>query len=160
MHEKVKEFLEKKQAEEQKNYAKEKEQVLDDLGIVEKEYSDNTDYSTEYPYSEWNSESQSVRYYKKNKIDVTDEEYEMIKKYKENTIFSSSNSVATSLTAIAVAIFVIGFIGGIVLGNIYEISYDFNTPLMFATWVVSVVNGVFILGFAEIIKLLQAIKDK
>ncbi len=160
MHEKVKEFLAKKQAEEQKKYAKEKERVLESLGIVEKEYSNNTSYTVEYPYYEWGSESQSGRYYKKNKIDVTDEEYEMIKKYNKEESYFSSNTIATFLTVIAVIVFVIGFIGGIVLGNTFEIRYDFNTPLMFATWVICAVNGIFILGFAEIIKLLQAIKDK
>lgn len=67
------------------------------------------------------------------------------------------------LTGIAYAIFIIGAILGFAMGytkNIPEDTYYFSFAVAVAWWCVSFIGGMFMLGFAEIIKLLNAIKNK
>ena len=80
----------------------------------------------------------------------------------------SNNPVATALTVIAWVIFIGGFIAGIVLGRVevekgYYYTYtdtEFSFAIAFVYWCVSLISGTVFLGFAEIIKLLNAIKRK
>ena len=67
------------------------------------------------------------------------------------------------LTGIAYAIFIIGAILGFVIGytkDILDDTYSFSFAIAIAWWGVSFIGGMFTLGFAEIIKLLNAIKNK
>lgn len=168
MNEKVESFLNKKRAEEQEKYAKQKQKLLIDLGLFDKEYSTSTSYSAEYPYAEWDNQAQpgKCKYYKQVPIDVSDEEYEEIKKYSNiETEDNQSNPVATALTVIAWIVFIGGFISGIVLGNVEFSGYyhdynEFSFAVAFIYWAISLVSGTMFLGFAEVIKLLQAIKRK
>ena len=60
-------------------------------------------------------------------------------------------------------IFIIGAILGFAMGytkNILEDTYYFSFAVAVAWWGVSFIGGMFMLGFAEIIKLLNAIKNK
>lgn len=85
--------------------------------------------------------------------------------FKAGYYYSNRNN---NKTAIAVQIIgwleiICGFILGIVLGNTFETGYyyrEFNTGLCIGSIVGSIIIGVFILGFGEIIQLLQDIKDK
>lgn len=78
------------------------------------------------------------------------------------------NPVATALTIIAWVIFIVGFVAGIVLGNeeVVHGTYhtytttEFSFAVALIYWCVSLVSGTTFLGFAEIIKLLDAIKKK
>lgn len=163
----VQEFIDKKKAEIENNKNKEKRKLLMDLGICEKEYSQSSAWSEEYPNYEYDQETKECRYFKKIPINVTDEEYEEILKYckqSDNTTpVNKENKVAKVLTGIAYAIFIIGAILGFVMGytkDILDDTYSFSFAIAIAWWGVSFIGGMFMLGFAEIIKLLNAIKNK
>lgn len=163
----VQEFIDKKKAEIENNKNKGKRKLLMDLGICEKEYSQSSAWSEEYPDYEYDKETKEGRYFKKIPINVTDEEYEEILKYckqSDNTTpVNKENKVAKVLTGIAYAIFIIGAILGFAMGytkNIPEDTYYFSFAVAVAWWCVSFIGGMFMLGFAEIIKLLNAIKNK
>lgn len=167
MNKMVQEFIDKKKAEIENNKNKEKRKLLMDLGICEKEYSQSSAWSEEYPDYEYDQETREGRYFKKIPINVTDEEYEEILKYckqSDNTTpVNKENKVAKVLTGIAYAIFIIGAILGFAMGytkNIPEDTYYFSFAVAVAWWCVSFIGGMFMLGFAEIIKLLNAIKNK
>lgn len=163
----VQEFIDKKKAEIENNKNKEKRKLLMDLGICEKEYSQSSAWSEEYPDYEYDQETKEGRYFKKIPINVTDEEYEEILKYckqSDNTTpVNKENKVAKVLTGIAYAIFIVGAILGFVMGytkDILDDTYSFSFAVAIAWWGVSFIGGMFMLGFAEIIKLLNAIKNK
>lgn len=163
----VQEFIDKKKAEIENNKNKEKRELLMNLGICEKEYSQSSAWSEEYPDYEYDQETKEGRYFKKIPINVTDEEYEEILKYckqSDNTTpVNKENKVAKVLTGIAYAIFIVGAILGFVMGytkDILDDTYSFSFAVAIAWWGVSFIGGMFMLGFAEIIKLLNAIKNK
>lgn len=68
--------------------------------------------------------------------------------------------MAKILRVVAIIEIVCGFIVGAILGDTFEIGYDYNWGLCIGIIVAGVINGIFILGFAEIIQLLQDIKSK
>ena len=167
MNKMVQEFIDKKKAEIENNKNKEKRKLLMDLGICEKEYSQSSAWSEEYPDYEYDQETKEGRYFKKIPINVTDEEYEEILKYckqSDNTTpVNKENKVAKVLTGIAYAIFIIGAILGFAMGytkDILDDTYSFSFAVAVAWWCVSFIGGMLMLGFAEIIKLLNAIKNK
>lgn len=73
---------------------------------------------------------------------------------------NSNNKMASILRVIAIIEIVCGFILGGILGDTFEIGYDYNWGLCIGIIVASFISGIFILGFAEVIQLLQEIKDK
>ena len=163
MNQKVQEFINQQKIQAEYNKNMEKAKVLNDLGLYDKEYSENPAWSEEYPDYEYDQETKEGRYFKKIPINVTDEEYAEILKYysniainqdENNEIKSGNNSIATVFTVIAVIIFIAGFFVGLYLGE--EIGYDVAS----ICWGSSFLSGMFVLGFAEIIKLLNAIKNK
>ncbi len=168
MNEKLKNFLEAKKDSETKKYDEIKQKTLLDLGLYEKVYSPDNKYSEEFCLSEWDSTTQASKYYKKVPIEITDEEYQEVKKYSKKEVATENNSVAVALTIIAWFIFIGGFIAGIVLGMVevekgYYYTYtdtEFSFAIAFVYWCVSLISGTMFLGFAEIIKLLDAIKRK
>ena len=86
-----------------------------------------------------------------------------MRKFDNTTPVNKENKVAKVLTGIAYAIFIIGAILGFAMGytkNILEDTYYFSFAVAVAWWGVSFIGGMFMLGFAEIIKLLNAIKNK
>ncbi len=156
MNEKVEQFLQAKKQAVSEQYEKEKSKFLFELGLFEKEYSPNNEFSSEYYFSEW--DGSATKYFKKVPVQITDEEYEEIKKYANiKTSDNGRNIVADMLTAIAVAIYVIGFIASFFLG---VNGYGEISDMLIVWWIVFFVAGTIYLGFAEIIKLLQNIKNK
>lgn len=168
MHAKVQVFLDSKKETEAEKYEKTKNETLLELGLYEKVYSDFDHYSNSYPYVDWDDINKKDRYYKKVPIAVTDEEYKEIQKYtkKEETV--DDNPVANVLTVIAWLIFLVGFLAGIILGTqevpsgsyYRDTELEFSFAVAFVYWGVAFISGTMFLGFAEIIKLLQAIKKK
>ena len=78
-----------------------------------------------------------------------------------NTNNNENNKIATILRVIAILEFVSGFILGVFLGDTFRIGYygyDFNWGLCVGIIVTGIIGGVFILGFAEVVQLLQDIK--
>lgn len=120
------------------------------------------EYNDEFPSFEWDIASSKGKYYKKVPIEITDEEYQEIKKYsKDDFLAQNNNPIAFTLKVIAILVYIVGFIGGIVMGNaVAEYSWDFSWGSAFIFWFVSFFSGTTILGFAEIIQLLHDIKNK
>ncbi len=147
MHEKVASFLTQKQAEETIR----KNKHLVDLGLYEKVYSNSTTYSDEFPYPEEDEKGAIINYYKKVAIDITDEEYAEIKKH-SFAYSPHKNAIAIALTVIAWIIYIVGFISGIIITS--------NASAALTYWFGSLISGTTFLGFAEIIKLLNDIKNK
>ncbi len=162
MNERVKEYLDAKGRERIERYKKEKNETLCTLGLFEKEYSPNNEWSEEYCLNEWDSDLEQTRYYKNAPIEVTDEEYEEILKFSKD---EGGNVIAKVLTCIAWIVFVGGFLVGIALGNVevegyYSYHKEFSFAIAFGYWCTSFISGMVFLGFAEIIKLLNDIKNK
>ncbi|MBQ7647164.1 MAG: hypothetical protein IJS94_07845 [Clostridia bacterium] len=146
--------LNKKQSEE---LSKKKTDLAFALGLFRKEYSDNTDYTEEYPNFDYDSESGKSKYYKKVPAEMTDEEYfEILRRQKERND-SKGNTIAVILKVVAWIVFFGGFFAGIIIGNIDD-KFSLTTALI--CWSISFVSGMMFLGFAEVIQLLTDIKYK
>ncbi len=157
MNEKVKAFLDAKKIVEKKNFEEEKRKTLFEAGIYEKVYVDKEDDETFFEYDD----NSQARYYKNVPIEVTDEEYEEIKKYTNQDdssySFFGKNKIANLLKIIAIVVYVSGFIAGIILGLD---SWGDPTFLVVVYWIAFFVVGTVYLGFAEIINLLAENKNK
>ena len=157
MHEKLKEYFGKAEEKENKLTAQE----LISAGLYEKEYSEKNEFSYEYPDREWDEENKKQKYFKKVPIQLTDEECEKFKKIYYSSALKPTNPIASALSIIAVLIYIGGFIAGIALGveaaDIYE---DFAFSVAFVYWATALISGTLFLGFAEVIKLLNDIKNK
>ena len=132
-------------------------EILKKAGIVEREYGTDKvdDIHTEY-------DSSKELYYCERVLPVTDEEYDAIEKayfrLQEANNESGSNGVASMLKVIAILTYIGGFIVGFILGKDYYGEFSFASALIY--WVAFWVSGSMVLGFSEIINLLQAIKSK
>ena len=151
MNERLQKFLEVKKLLERIDYEEEKEKTLIEFGLYEKVYSPDNTYSEEFSSSEWNSVDLTTKYFKKVPIEVTDEEYEEVRKYSNHTPLPKNNtpennSIAKALTIIAYFAIIVGFISCFIFG--------------FAYFCVGLISGTMLLGFAEIIKLLHQINKK
>lgn len=156
MNERLKDFLDTKKDAEKKVYEARKNKVLLELGLFEKIYSEEEKYSKEFPESEYDNENSKTRWYKKEPISISDEEYELVKKY--STSSESHNSkVSTCLMLIAILVYLAGFILGCVLG---VDRWGDPTAMMLVYWLVAFATGTVYLGLAEIIDLLTEIKNK
>ena len=162
MNEIVRRYLERKEQEKRFAYEREKKALLEREGIVERQYTDLNHWSEEYPYYDY--EGNTGRYYKRVPIDVTDEEYELIKEaIKSQDKLSQTqggdyeatapeNAVASALAVIAWVIYLGGGFAGLILLE--------NILVSIICWVSCFVAGTIFLGFSEIIKLLNDIKHK
>lgn len=78
----VKEFIEKAQAKEREKFEKERDKVLISLGLISETFREySTGYS--YLYPEYDADKKAYYHEKKIPVTVTDEEFEIIKKYAE-----------------------------------------------------------------------------
>ena len=80
-----------------------------------------------------------------------------------NTIQDENNKMAMILRVIAIIEIICGFILGVILGDTFGVGYygyEFNWGICIRIIVAGFINGIFILGFAEVIQLLQDIKSK
>lgn len=161
MHELLKEYISKKEAESKQKFEKEKQEYLILRGLYEKVYSENDTSNSEYPYVDFDDETHKNKYFKKVPIDITDSEYHYLIELDKP---KKTNTIASILTFIAWLIFIIGFLAGVILGNVEVGTYYSHTEFSFAValiyWAVSFISGISILAFAEIIKLLNDIKNK
>ena len=163
MHPKIDDFLCAKALEEIKNEEEKKNSLLIELGLYEKAYVPDDEQNDEYTYCEYDEANSVNRYFKKVPIEVTDEEYEQIKKYavqekKDTSILSNGQNIfATLLTAVAWIIYISGFICGTVLG---VDRYGDPTFMILVYWIAGFVIGTVYYAFAEIIRLLSEIKNK
>ena len=133
----------------------EKTELLINEGLYEKILIDasEVDFENDLVEYSWDESTQSNAYFKKIPIEITDEEYNELLSFCE-TEEHSSNTVATTLTVIAWII----YIAGLITGLVYISEEAFLITLL--SWFSCFISGTMFLGFAEIIKLLQSIKNK
>lgn len=168
MNEKLKEFLDLKSNEELKKVEEEKRKNLISLGLYDKVYSPDNTYSDEFYLSEWDDENSRNKYYKIETIEITDEEYQEVKKYIKKEENKENNSIATLLTVFAWIIFIGGLFAGIEFGKVEVVKgvyttyteTEFSLSIAVAYWGAALISGIILLGLAEIIKLLDDIKKK
>lgn len=158
MYNNVDEYLKQKRTEKFTEEYIKKAKLLINEGLYHVVYSPDNVQSSEYPFEEYDATSGSMKYYKKVPMNVTNDEFEQIKKY--STIDETpKNAISITLTVIAYIIFISGFIYGIYIGSEYYVD-EFSFSLAFISWIITLISGMTFLGFAEIIKLLEAIKNK
>ena len=161
MYNNVDEYLKQKRTEKfTEEYIKKAKLLIATLAMsaVMATYSPDNVQSSEYPFEEYDATSGSMKHYKKVPMNVTNDEFEQIKKY--STIDETpKNAISITLTVIAYIIFISGFIYGIYIGSEYYVD-EFSFSLAFISWIITLISGMTFLGFAEIIKLLEAIKNK
>lgn len=159
MDELVKKYIYEKERSIRLREEKIKRNFLINQGLCRKVYVDvsNGEDTSDY---DMDSVDGVDKYYKMEPVTVTDEEYRKLRDIakKEAKI---KNSVAFSLMIIGYTIVVLGFCLGL-LGGILTAMYDsdFNWGTALICWVCTFVISTMFFGFAEIIKLLQEIKDK
>lgn len=158
----VDQYLQQKRAEAAKAEYQKKADILIQEGLIIKDYSPTYEYNEAYPEIEYEGEN-AGRYYRIFPIAVSDEEFEEIKKYHDSKkVFYSSNGVANALKVLAIIVYVISFIAGIILGcNItFDRHSDFSFGVALTVWLYGAISGTLLLGLHEMISLLQSIKDK
>ncbi len=121
-----------------------KEKDLISWGFSKMDYSDTC--KEDYYYS-----SLVNKFVKKIALDISDEDYEKIKKYK---LASKNNGMERIANIIAIGIFIIGFISGIVLGAVAD---SFIATLVI--WATTFAFGFLYIILAHIIKMLNYIKE-
>lgn len=88
----------------------------------------------------------------------------MLPEEKKNTqtsdAISNENTVGGILKAIGILILIIGTIGSIVIAGGGGYRYEFSFVRFILPEIGTIVSGMMFLGFAEIIQLLQDIKNK
>lgn len=155
MDPRVAEILAKKQEADQLKKDKKKEELLLELDLYDKVYTQNGDCSDEYPYCDWDDDKGINLYYKKVPIKITDEEFEALKSCTENyDSEESSNPVAITLAVIAWIIYISGFLACAILCSEDYVATGFY--LLGACFL----SGTVFLAIAEIIKLLFKINKK
>lgn len=156
MNPKVQDYLNSLRAQKRAEYDKKKSEFLISQGLWEDVRSPKDSWDEEYPYSGYDESTGKYYYFKRSALDVSDEEYEeMLSLNGENP--AESNSVSNVIFAIAMIVYICGFLAGIILGALED---DFNAITMLIVWVSSFVSGSLFLGFSEIIKLLHSINNK
>lgn len=166
MHEKVKEYLDRKETEK----LLERNEFLIKEGLFTKIYGpEGQTYATDkYPYYEIMPDGK-ILFYNKVVVPVTDEEYEQILKAKNATKKSadskkeSSDTVATVLYFVAFFLFIIGFIVGCSAGATNPASPkndEFNLLLALIWWCGGFISGMFFIALGRIIVLLNKINNK
>ena len=158
MNERLQEYLNKKAEEKRAKYESERDANLIAAGLFEKRFSPTGKAEDpEYPFSQWNKTENRMMYYKKVAIVITDEEYEeFLQAGPVKTAVveeESKNAVASTLFGIAVTIYILmGLVGLIAM----IANFVMGLGVMFGGFI----SGSVFLGFAEIIKQLQKINDK
>lgn len=151
MNQLVRDYLNQKEQEKKQISQMEKDKLLLELNLFEKEYSPDGKYSREYPESELDQETNTTRYFKKIPAEVSDEEYAEILQYQKEAKSQQRNGLSTVFQVLAVIVIIGGFFVGIAAGEL--------TGITLIQWVVGFVIGMICLGFGEIIRLLTDIKN-
>lgn len=159
MHEKLKAYVAKKEEQAAHQREIEKRELLSKLDLYDKEYSDTTQYSVGFPFSEFDA-SGHVKYYRKVPIEISDEEYAKLLEYEGVTV-SAKNTIAEILRILAWGVWIIGLILGFVFGRDPDYWREYHlSALALAYWASSFLFGMLLMGFAEVIQLLTDMKNK
>lgn len=130
--------------------------------IIDGKYQIHGYSDDEYPEVEYINDMNVC--YRKKAIEVTDEEYEALRKVLKVGARNLSedkspdrSSVATIFYVIAAIIFILGFFAGIGIGNS---SKHFEFLFAVIAWASAFVSGMIFVGFGKIIELLNKIYNK
>jgi hypothetical protein len=144
VHKLVKEYLDKVAKEEKE----EREQLLIDEGLYEDVYTKAKKASDEFPLCD-----DEGRYYRREVVDVTDEEYELILKAKQKSK-SKTNGIVITLN-------IIGWFNAIIFAIVSMIiasaSSDYAASMFITCVITGFISTTFIFAFSKIISLLQEI---
>lgn len=176
MHKMLETYFNNVEKEQKEIYENQKRKFLISNGFYEKVYSDAAQYNSDYPYCERLDDGKTV-WFRTVPIEATDEEYERLKAIIETKNHANKptenisvqqpikNKIASILRVVAIITFIVGFICGIVFGTqevthgVYytytTTEFSFGAALIY--WLIAFLSGISLLGFAEIIDLLQRI---
>ena len=114
--------------------------------------------SPEYPFTEWDNTTAMTKYYKKTPLEVTNEEFEEIRKYSSILPIKHKSKTASALVICAFVVYILGLISGIVLGD--TITHEFSWGLAICIWMTAFINGTLLMAISEIITALDELKRK
>jgi len=158
MHPKIEAYIAEKEAARKAARDAEKQRFLEAENLVEFIPSPSqNNYTAEFP--DWGTDPEtgdSCRG-KNIPIEITDEEYELLRSASGTISASNQNKVASLLRGIAYAIYGLSGLAAFIMLVSGE-WYLLGSSLI--TLVSGLISGTFFLGFAEIIKLLQQINNK
>lgn len=156
MHPRVEAYIKEKESLRRAAYEKEKQRFLvNEMFFDFIPNPDATGYSEESPNYRFDPETGKGMYGKNVPIDITDEEYELMRTTASKDVSSANNAIATALRIIACIAYVVCTIASF---PFFDSSYGFTVGL---TLLISgLISGTVFLGFAEIISLLHKINNK
>ena len=128
MNQLVRDYLNQKEQERKQISQMEKDKLLLELNLFEKEYSPDGKYSREYPESELDQETNTTRYFKKIPAEVSDEEYAEIMQYQKEAKSQQRNGLSTVFQVLAVIVIIGGFFVGIAAGELTGIHSGWEHP--------------------------------
>ncbi|MBR2977122.1 MAG: hypothetical protein IKM36_02460 [Oscillospiraceae bacterium] len=174
MNEKLQAYLERKKSNRICEEKAKRDAYLLKIGLYNKEYSNENGPSQEYPDYEIDQTTQAFKYFRKVPIDVTDEEYAELLKYKDAE--KQQNRIAQIFRVIAWVTFVAGFIVGLIFGresgflerllrgyNVFELIFEYGYSLDFSVflyWCAAFISGMVHMAVAEVVQLLSDINRK
>ena len=156
MNEKIQNYLNKRKEEIALECEKEKQQLLEELKLGERVYSDSSTRTLEFPLYNDDYDSNRKAYKIDSAQDLTDEEYEELKKYSQKGYGTSKANEPGGWHTFATVMMVLGALGVVIalLVCLSESSYHRNyTPFIIA------LGGYLIeLGLWAIVQLLAKIE--
>jgi hypothetical protein len=147
MHELVKEYLDEASKEEKER----REQFLIDEGLYEDIYTKAKKASDEFPLCD-----DEGRYYRREVVAVTDEEYELILKAKQKSN-SKTNGIVIALNVIAWLNAITFVIASMVIASV---SSEYAVSTFIACIITGFISTTFIFAFSKIISLLQELVNQ
>ncbi|NLB62262.1 MAG: hypothetical protein GX802_07620 [Clostridiales bacterium] len=152
MNPKVEEYINRKRKEVVDRQLRERIRILDDAGLCERKY-----VKEKTPETFWDAVKE--KHYIPMPYEVTDEEFEEVKKYAVERTKAKPNAVASALHTIAILIYFLAFLVGSYI-SAKKLFGDISFFITLLYWGAGFVVGTIHLGFAEIIKLLQNLNNK
>ena len=147
-------------------YLEEKEEYLIDCGLYDIIFLNNDAED----YSGWriNPETGKNEKFKEVAIDISDEDYEALlkadigfqRKPVEKDFKITENKIGKAIRYLAITILFASILIGIIYGNIFKGKAQFNLTAALIIISSGTASSILLLGFSEIIFLLQKIADK
>lgn len=167
MNEKVKEFLDELKSEETNELREKKREILSKLEIFEKEYSPDDTYSDEYCEVEKLDES-DIKYYKKVYPEISDEEYEALKKELEKRNPPKKPFIVRALIIFAWVYLAVSVVSTAFTTISYIAQYSEYSSQIMPQLLPSLISGLIsaavrwitFMAYAKVIELLYDIKNK
>ncbi len=166
MDDRVRAYIEKKRKEQhiatEQSTNRDKNFNLIKWGLYDKVFAPDEKQSSEYPYSSWDKEKKKDVYYKMVPFEVTDEEYaELLALHKNEAdkTKNKDNGVEKALRYIGIICLVVSIIGGLGYG-VQEEEFKWFLIIMLSFVSSGIISWALFTGFAEVIRLLEEIKNK